>query len=620
MAGRHGDRVVRTICQECRNGCGMYVHVEDGRAVRVEAAPDSRGASQRFCSRARAGLERLYSPSRLLYPQKRIGEKGDGIWRRISWDEALDAVASKFTEAKERNGAESVCLAKGMYGRAADSVSRLGNVFGTPNVTSIDNTCYVPSATGRLMTYGFDGMPDVAGGPACLLLWGNSPNPPLRDGAKLIVVNSLRTEAAKRSDIWLRPRPGSDLALALAMLNVIVEEELYDRPFVTEWTLGFDALARHLSDYSPTKVAEITWVPAEDIVAAARLFATQHPACLWNGNASEDTYNSTQTARAFAIMQALCGSLDVPGGTVHAEGTILYEGTDRDILRHLLPPEQDAKKLGAKAGFFPSHDLWDPIVWKPVEVRPHYVLNAILEKEPYPVNVLGVFGSNPMLTWSDSRRVFEALKKVDFLVVADLIMTPTAALADLVLPVTSYLETDAVLVKMGGGVCHLEPQQEVVKVGECRSDIEIISQIAGRLGLGRVLRRGSAVFSRWIPGADGHDVRRTQAPARDHLVRSQIQEIPRDRLRDPIREGGALLQSLREMGLRAAPRISRAGGDAVQRAGDAERVPPGADQLSRGELRSFPGPPSAGDPLEKARCDRDHPSGYRSRPGHHGGG
>ena len=462
----------------------MNVFVEDGRAVRVESAPDTRGASSKFCSRAQAALERVYSPHRLLQPLKRAGKKGEGKWERISWDEALDAIARAFTEAKETHGAESVTLAKGAYCRQADYVSRLGNVFGTPNVTSIDNTCYIPSASARLVTYGFDGMPDLAEGPECLLLWGNSPNPPAREGQKLVVVNVLETAAAKRADVWLRPRPGTDLALALGMLNVIVGEALHDHDFVARWTVGFEELKRHLGDYPPDKVEEITWVPAEKIVEAARVFAGADPGCLWSGNASDDTYNSTQCARAFAILQSICGNLDVPGGTCHFQGTILYEGTDRDILRSKLPPEQEARKLGADRGYFPPHELWDAIVHKPVEVHPQHVLDAILTHEPYSVKALGVFGTNPMLTWSNARRVKEALEKIDFLVVADLVMTPTAALADIVLPVASYLETDAVVVAAAGpGRFHLEPQQKVVRVGECRSDLEIIRDLAERLGL-----------------------------------------------------------------------------------------------------------------------------------------
>jgi anaerobic selenocysteine-containing dehydrogenase len=463
----------------------MYVHVEGGKAVRVESALDSDGGPGRFCRRAGVGLERLYSPARLLYPQKRAGEKGQGRWERISWEEALDTVAQTLIEAKQEYGAESVCLAKGAYSKTADYVSRLGNTFGTANVTSIDNTCYIPSASARLMTYGFDGMPDVGGGPECLLLWGNSPNPPLREDAKLIVVNALETAAAKRADVWLQPRPGTDLALALGVLSVIVDEKLYDQEFVDRWTVGFDRLQSHVREYTPEAVAAITWVPAEKIVAAARLFAGSHPGCLWNGNASEDTYNSTQCARALAIIQAICGNLDVPGGTVHVEGTILLEGTGRDILHDVLPRDQNLQKLGAEAGYFPPHELWDSIVWKPVEIRPQHVVDAILEGKPYPVRALGVFASNPVLTWSNSRRVYEALKTVNFLFVSDLTMTPTAALADIVLPVASYLETDAVVVtRRDGGVFQLEPQQRVVEIGECRSDLEIISGLAARLGLG----------------------------------------------------------------------------------------------------------------------------------------
>ena len=484
MTSKSESRVVRTICMECSASCGMNVFVEDGKAVRVESAPDTRGASNRFCSRAKASLERLYSPSRLLYPLKRAGGRGEGKWERITWEQALDATARAFEEAKESHGAESVSLAKGAYRRQADYVSRLGNVFGTPNVTSVDNTCYIPSASARLMTYGFDGMPDLAGDPECLVLWGNSPNPPIREGQKLIVVNVLKTEAAKRADIWLRPRPGTDLALALGMLGVIVNEGLYDHDFVTQWTVGFEGLQGHLLDYPLDKVEQITWVPADKIAEAARVFAAASPGCLWNGNASDDTYNSTQCARAFAILQSVCGNLDVPGGTCHFRGTIVYEGTDRDVLRSKLPPEQNTRKLGAEKGYFPPHDLWDSIVHKPVEVHPQHVLDAILTHEPYPVKVLGVFGTNPMLTWSNSRRVKQALEEIDFLVVADLVMTPTAALADIVLPVSSYLETDAVVVADGDpGLFYLEPQQKVVQVGECRSDLEIIRDLAERLGL-----------------------------------------------------------------------------------------------------------------------------------------
>jgi anaerobic selenocysteine-containing dehydrogenase len=472
---------VRTICRECRNGCGMIVHVREGKAVRVES--DSQ--SNKLCPRAEASLERLYSPYRLLYPQLRTGDRGEGKWQRISWDEALDIIVRKFTTAKEECGAESVALVKGIYGRHCDFVSRLGNAFGTPNVINIDNTCFIPSAVGRLMTYGFNGLPDISGSPDCIVCWGSSANPPLKDGGKLVVVDTMETEAAKRADIWIRPRPATDLALALGMIHLLIKEKLYDADFVAAWTTGFEKLETHIRQYTPEVVAGITGVPEEQITGAARLFAGYKYTCIMNGNASEDTFNSTQFARAIAIMQSLCGLLDIPGGTLELEGNILNEATSADILRDRLPEEQEAKKLGGDRGHLPPSELWDSIASKPLEIHPQYLVSALLEGKPYPIRAVGVFGSNPLLTWSDSHRVYEAFKKVAFMVVADLIMTPTAALADIVLPAASYLETDTVSVSnMGMGVTCLTAMQKAVQVGECRSVQEMVIDLAGKLGLG----------------------------------------------------------------------------------------------------------------------------------------
>jgi anaerobic selenocysteine-containing dehydrogenase len=480
-------KVIRTVCRECRTQCDMLVHIENGRVTGLEKDPASIKPGDDLCERAQAGVERVYHPDRLHFPLKRTGERGEGKWQRISWDEALDTIAKQFNDFMNRSGAESIALVKGYYERRCDLVSRLGNAFGTPNIASIDNTCYIPSASGRLMTYGFDGRPDFAGRPDCVMCWGNSVNPPLKEGAKLIVVNAIKTEAAQRADIWLQPRPASDLALALGMLNVIVNENLYDREFVDQWTIGFDKLKGHVQHYSPDTVAEITWVPAEKIRGAARLFSSFDYACLMTGNASEDSYNSTQFARAASIMQAVCGLIDIPGGTVQATvGAIDREGTAADILRDVLPPEQVAKKLGKQYGHFPADPLWNTIANKPAELQPQYLVQSILDKTPYEIQGALVLGSNPVMTWCNSKRVYEALQEINFLVVADIFITPTAFLADMILPSASYLEADAVLVAgLGLGDTYLQAQQKVVQVGECRSDLEIVISLAETLGLGK---------------------------------------------------------------------------------------------------------------------------------------
>jgi anaerobic selenocysteine-containing dehydrogenase len=477
-------KLVRTVCQECHDGCAIIVHVRDGRAIRVDSAPGL-GAKDKLCPRAEASLERLYSPYRLLYPQKRTGNRGEGKWQRISWDEAMDIITQSFLDAKKNHGAESVALLKGIYTKFSDLVSRLGNAFGTPNVANVDNTCFIPGAVGRLMTYGYNGLPDISGLPDCIMCWGSSANPPLKEGGKLIVINTLQTEAAKRADIWLRPRPATDLALALGMINVIINEELYDKEFVSRWTTGFNKLEKHVQKYSPEKVAGITWVPAEKIIETARLFAGYRYACLMSGNASDDTYNSSQFARAVSIIQSICGLLEKPGGTIDIEGAILREATSSEILREVLPEGQEEKKLGSDCGYVPPSDLWYTISSKPLEVHPQHLVNALIEEKPYSIQAVGVFGSNPFITWSNSRRVYEAFSRVNFMVVADLVMTPTAEMADIVLPVASYLETDAVIpAGMGVGVTRLMAQQKAVQVGECKSTPEIIIELAQRLGIG----------------------------------------------------------------------------------------------------------------------------------------
>lgn len=485
MTENTDTKKIRTLCRECGVKCGMLVQVKEGRAVKLESDPDSPKSKDQLCWKADAALERLYHPDRLKTPLKRVGKRGEGKWQEISWDEALDTIAGTFNTLKLDHGPESVALVKGHYERRCDLVSRLGNAFGTPNIASIDNTCYIPSASGRLMTYGFDGHPDFSGAPECILCWGTSVLPPLGENTVFIVVDSIRTEAAERADVWLQPRPGSDLALALGLLHVIVNEKRYDSEFVENWTVGFDELEKHLQQYTPHHVAEITWVPSDKIVKTARLFTESRHACLDIGNASEDTYNSTQFARATSIIQAICGLLDIPGGTVQSRGVpIDFEGSGTDVLCNLLPPEQMKRKLGAEAGHYPADPLWDTIVNKPAELQPQYLVDSILDRKPYQVQAALVIGSNPVMTWCNSKRVFEAFKTIPFSAVVDIFMTPTALLADIVLPAATYLESDGVAVSsVGLGDTCIQAQQKTVQIGECRSDPDIIISLANRMGL-----------------------------------------------------------------------------------------------------------------------------------------
>lgn len=479
------DQIVRSVCKACPRSCGILVHLKDERVIKVEGAPDSPRSRGFTCILGEVAPERLYHPNRLEYPLKREAERGDGKWQRISWDEALDTIAEKLNSAKKTYGAESVAFAKGHREFYCDYLTRLANVFGTPNVVAgADHTCYVPTAVGSLITYGYDGVADLETFPRCILWWGRRGKPPLKEGTKLIVVNALKTEAAAMADVWLQPRPATDLALALGMLNVIVNEELYDEAFINKWTVGFDKLKEHVQQYPLEKVEQITWVPAEKITEAARLFARVKPACIKAGNAIEDNLNSVQCSRAIAIMSAITGNLDVPGGVIEVQGVIDEMSGPEITLRDKLTKEHQEKKIGADDGFLPPHPLWDLVATMPVQVHPQFFVKAILEERPYLVKALCVFCANPLLTWSNAKEVCKALKMIDFLVVADFVMTPTAALADIVLPVACYLEEDGADVQKNAlGLPYIQVQQKVTQIGECWSDIKILIELAKRLGL-----------------------------------------------------------------------------------------------------------------------------------------
>jgi anaerobic selenocysteine-containing dehydrogenase len=478
------DQIAKSTCNLCQIGCGVLVGVRDGVVAGVEGDPESPLNKGRLCSKGLASLEYLNHPDRLKYPLRRLAGRGEGKWERISWDEALNTMAGELSEAKSRYGAESVAFIVGASKTGASYPKRFATALGTPNVSWMGHVCFSPRMTASRMTYGFYAVPDYEYPPACLIVWGNNPVETLHHvhrrvvdaadrGTKLIVIDPREIDLAARADLWLKPRPGSDLALVLGFLNVIIGEGLYDREFVERWTTGFDELKTHVQDYSPQLVEEITWVPAERIRTAARMYATNRPAGIQWGNGIDHGVNSFQTARAIAILRAITGNLGVPGGEVEWYVPLAPLADEQPIPMSKVPEDSWSKRVGAELETMPSVK----------RVLPQSIVKAVLEEKPYAIRALCVHGSNPLLSLPDAQQTYRALKKVDFLAVADLFMTPTAALADVVLPVTTYLEFDAVVSPPYSDAAILV-QQAVTRVGECRSDYEILSELAKKLGFG----------------------------------------------------------------------------------------------------------------------------------------
>ena len=462
----------------------MLVYVRDGTITRIEGDPDfptNRGA---MCSKGLAFKQLVYHPDRLKYPLKRAGRKGEGKWERISWDEALDTIVSKLTEVKREYGAESIVLAQGTSREYESFLSRFASLLGTPNVIGAGHMCYLSRVAISLAVCGKLPIADYDGNPRCVMVWGNNvvwTNADeytgenlmrvLSDGARLIVVDPRMTYLAGRADVWLQIRPGTDAALALGMANVIVEEELYDKEFVSKYVHGWDEFVERVGQYPLESVEEITWVPQEKIQQAARLYAGAKPATIQWGVAIEQGRNCTDTNRTLIYLAAISGNLDAPGGNAFFLPPPM-QTISQFALHDKLPPEQRAKllggdrfKLAARIGVVTPKMVWD----------------AILTGKPYPIKAMLIHGSNPVVTRANAEEVYRALSEVEFLSVSDFFMTPTAELADIVLPAATWLEADY----LGGFFLrhgYIFPRRKIVQIGECWSDFQMFHELGKRMG------------------------------------------------------------------------------------------------------------------------------------------
>ena len=483
-------RVFKSVCRSCHGGCGALLHVREGKLIKIEgdrASPLNHG---HLCPIGSVTVDLVNHPDRLKFPQRRVGARGSGKWERISWDEALDAIAERLLDIRERFGPESIALGTGTGRHHIRWVSRFGHALGTPNWCEPGFAqCFHPRVNTCMLTFGDFPVCDYTSGtpPACMLFWGHNPIHSGPDGEtrfnvrealdrnpKIIVVDPRRTELAKRADIWLRVRPGADDALALAMLNVIIAERLHDEAFVRAHTHGFDALAAHVSRYTPERAEPVTWVAADQIRAAARLYAATKPSMLEWGCAIEHTPKCIQTVRAISMLPALTGNVDVPGGWVFGARAI---GRFPSLIENLTP-EASAKRLGAGRFKLLGGEGADlPAAHIPT------LLQAMREGKPYPVKAFLVFGNNTLSTYANAKLVYESLMKLDFMVCADLFMTPTAELADIVLPAAAWPELDQIVGFPTVAANVVLAQQKVVQVGECRSDEEIFVELARRMKL-----------------------------------------------------------------------------------------------------------------------------------------
>lgn len=497
-------RVIKSTCGLCFTGCGILIHINGGRPVRVEGDPDSPVNRGILCYKAGTCLDHLFHPQRLKHPLKRTGNRGEGRWESISWDHALDLVSSNLREMRSRFGAESVAFIQGAAKGLQDTLLwRFANLFGSPNFVSQGYVCFLPRKFGSTLTLGFLPVPDYDHPPRCILVWGsNKAKFPEYDmtckarerGARLMVIDPRETDLARKADTWIRIRPGTDLALALGMLHIIIREGLFDQGFVQEWTTGFKELKAHIMEYPPERVAPITWVAPEAIRNLARDYASNRPGCIQMGNALEHNRNSLQTVRAISMLKAVTGNIGVPGGELFRTPLPILERYAPELtLEARLPEEKKKLRLGPEGPLLPFfHHAPVPAVMK-----------AMGESDPYRVRAAYIQGANPLLTWPNAREVRRSLMALDFLAVSDLFMTPTAALADLVLPSATFLEFDSVVTPPYYPIAQV--QQKVAEIEEARPDFWVIRELSRRLGMGDSFWRNDRELLDFLLAGSGLD-------------------------------------------------------------------------------------------------------------------
>jgi anaerobic selenocysteine-containing dehydrogenase len=477
-------RWVKTHCARMdHGGCALLVAVRDNRIVQVKGDPEGFLNKGYMCVKGVASPDRLNHPGRLRHPLKRIGKRGAGKWQRISWEEALQEIGGNLNGIKEKHGARGVAFVAGMpKGLEHLVLIRLANIFGSPNVVGIQDLCHAPREVTGYHTCGFYPVVDFHHESKLVILWGSnltSTNEEgeicsmileqIKKGLDYIVVDPRRIDLTKKSKLWLQIRPGADAALALGMLNVIISEELYDKAFVKKWTHGFDELAAHVKRYTPEKVSEITWVPADDIRRAAKLYATSKPAAIQWGNPIEHNVSNFDTIRALICLMAITGNLDIPGGNVDARDPRIM-GLAQFVRADLIPDKRK-EMISAHHRVIPRF----------MTIPPAFLRKAILEGVPYPVRAVYAMCCNPMLSYADSRLTYRALTSLDFLAVSEIFMTPTAALADIVLPAaTQYEFNDIGHYGIGHGYILARPGV-VDPPEECWPDLKILNELGKRI-------------------------------------------------------------------------------------------------------------------------------------------
>lgn len=501
------------LCASCDVNCMVHVDVpESGNVGDVKVkAMDPRKFHADICIKGIHAPENFSHKKRILKPLKRIGERGSGEWEEVSWDDALDDIATRLQRIVETHGPEALAVSESpaLIQNASGMTRRFMNLLGSPNFISGVAVCMGNTSAVNRLTYGWYPMGDF-GETNCMVLMGHDPHPhswtsiynnirrAQERGAKLIVVDPRKSKNAELADLWLPIKPGSDAALLFGWLKVILDKELYDKDFAANWTHGFDEFKARIDEFPLERVAKLTGISTDLIAKAARMYADGPSIIPWTP-ITDQQRNSTSAIRLQSALRALCGNLDVPGGeTMQGINPDIISDSEME-LHGELPDAQKTKQLGSEAHPVYTYNAMERLreptkkVWGKEWVnficgsymaQPNHVFRAMAGEGPYPVKAFFMLANNPLMSYPNMQMVHKGLMNQDLIVAFEQFRSPSAQLADYILPGDSWLERPTLMNAFEWTCIYRMSQKAVEAPGECRGIYDLWKGLADRMEMG----------------------------------------------------------------------------------------------------------------------------------------
>ncbi len=479
-----GNRKIPTVCEMCVNKCTAIAQVEEGVVKKLDPNPYFPKSKNMLCARGVAGIKALYDPDRLKYPLIRIGKRGDGRYKKVTWDEAYEYIKDKMVqildEEEDNRSCIGYCAGEGLAEHTFQSF--MSQKIGSANFLNHSTICLQTAVSGYSLTLGGYGQADLENAKYVIMAGANraeailTPDTPdlfkrtRGRGAQLVVVDPRYTKTAVHADTYLAIKPGTDLALVLALTYVALKEELYNKGFVEKNFNEFETYKNHIlsNNYTPQWAEKITGIPASEIIKVAREFMAAAPqAIYYQGRRSTWSSNDFQLRRAMALFTALGGGVDVKGGIIFGKKLPLGEHAINAPLYFNAEPRIEQEK----AAIIGATGSW--VAWRDMVAEGN---------TPYPIRGMFVYKQNPVLSVPDSNKTRKMLEKLDLIVVIDTMPSDTAMMADVILPECTYLEREDPVKSFPGVEPAIVLRQKVIDpMFDTKPVIEIVRGLAKKL-------------------------------------------------------------------------------------------------------------------------------------------